>query len=194
MTCRCDVADPAAVTSAVGYVMERFGRIDALIYCAGTNITRRSWEQLSIDDYHLVLATNLDDAVHCIHAVLPAMRRQGAGTIVVINSEAGRAATAKSGTACGASKVGFAGVVQSVNAEERARGIRARSIFPGDVDTLLLRIRPNPPSAEARAKMLQPDDVAACVWLALASRRRRGTRRPSALTPVSLVRSLSCNR
>ncbi len=162
----CDVADAPAVAQVAAAVLEKFGRIDALIHCAGTNIARRSWEQLSVADYRSVLAANLDGAFHCVHAVLPAMRQQG-GTIVVINSEAGRVASAKSGVAYVASKFALTGLVQSLNAEERARGIRACSIFPGDVNTPLLDRRPQPPPPEARVKMLQPEDVAAAVWLAI---------------------------
>ena len=50
-----------------------------------------------------------------------------------------------------------------VHAEERARGIRACAILPGDIDTPLLDKRPAPPDAAARAKMMKPEDVAACV-------------------------------
>jgi len=162
-----DVADAAAVAGVVATTLEKYGRIDALIHCAGTNIAQRSWETLSAADYHHVIGANLDGAFHCAQAVLPAMRQQGAGTIVVINSEAGRTANTKAGAAYVASKFGLAGLVQSLNAEERGRGIRACSIFPGDVNTPLLDRRPVPPPAEARVKMLQPEDVAAAVWLAV---------------------------
>ncbi len=163
----CDVADAAAVAQMTAAVRAKSGRIDALIQCAGTNIAKRSWEQVSPADYRHVLAANLDGAFHCVHAVLPAMRAQGAGTVVVINSEAGRQANAKAGTAYVASKFGLAGLVQSLNAEERAHGIRACSIFPGDINTPLLDRRPQPPPPEARVRMLQPEDVAEAVWLAV---------------------------
>ena len=85
----------------------------------------------------------------------------------MINSEAGKIANAKAGAAYVASKFGLTGLVQSLNAEERVRGIRACSIFPGDVNTPLLDRRPQPPPPEARAKMLQPEDVAEAIWLAV---------------------------
>jgi NADP-dependent 3-hydroxy acid dehydrogenase YdfG len=65
------------------------------------------------------------------------------------------------------SKFGMAGLTQSINAEERGSGIRACSIFPGDIDTPLLDRRPNPPTAEARARMLTADDVAECALLVI---------------------------
>jgi NADP-dependent 3-hydroxy acid dehydrogenase YdfG len=163
----CDVADAATVKQVAAKVLAEFGRVDALVHCAGTNIARRSWEQLSAEDYRGLLAANLDGVFNCVQALLPAMRKQGAGTVVVINSEAGRVANAKAGAAYVVSKFGLAGLVQSLNAEERANGIRACSIFPGDVNTPLLDKRPVPPPPEARVKMLQPEDVAAAVWLAV---------------------------
>jgi len=163
----CDIANPAAVDGMAAAVLACFGRIDALINAAGTNIPRRSWNDLSREDYRNVLAANLDGAVYCVQAFLPTFRTQRGGTVVNINSEAGLQASAKSGVAYVASKFALTGLTQSLNAEERANGIRACSIFPGDVDTPLLDRRPQPPPPDARAVMLQPDDVAACVWLAV---------------------------
>ena len=65
------------------------------------------------------------------------------------------------------SKFGLAGLTQSINAEERAHGVRACAIFPGDIDTPLLDKRPQPPDAAARAKMMQPEDIAECALLCI---------------------------
>ena len=58
-------------------------------------------------------------------------------------------------------------ITQAINAEERGRGVRACGIFPGDIDTPILEKRPAPPDAAARAKMMQPEDIAECVLLAI---------------------------
>ncbi|HYC72189.1 MAG TPA: SDR family oxidoreductase [Opitutaceae bacterium] len=163
----CDISDPAAPAAAAEAALRHFGRLDALVNAAGVNTPRRALDVLSLEDYHRLLGTNLHGAYHCVQAVLPAMRRQGAGTIVNINSEAGLRASAKSGAAYVIGKFGLTGLTQTINVEERARGIRACSIFPGDVDTPLLDQRPAPPPPDARRRMMQPEDVAACVWLAL---------------------------
>ena len=84
-----------------------------------------------------------------------------------VGSEAGRRASVKSGAAYTVSKFGLAGLTQSINAEERENGIRACCLFLGDVATPLLDRRPSPPSHGARIKMLQPEDVVACVRLVL---------------------------
>ena len=163
----CDIADPAAVERMVAAALDRLGGIQALVNSAGTNVPRRSLEVLSVEDYQAMIGANLNGTFYCVRAVLPQMRKQGSGTIVNVVSDAGLLANAKAGPAYVASKFGVTGLTQSINAEERERGIRACAIFPGDIDTPLLEKRPAPPPPEARAKMLQPEDVAACVLLAI---------------------------
>jgi hypothetical protein len=83
------------------------------------------------------------------------------------SSIAGLKASGLSGVSYVMSKFGAAGLVQSINAEENKHGVRATSVFPGDINTPLLDKRPNPPAKELRVNMLQPDDVTDCVMLAV---------------------------
>jgi NADP-dependent 3-hydroxy acid dehydrogenase YdfG len=162
-----DVADPTAAGPVVQELVSRFGGVHALVNSAGTNLPRRGMDVLSVEDFHALVDVNLHGTFHFVHAVLPVMRKQGNGTIVNVVSDAGLIANAKAGAAYVASKFGVTGLTQSVNAEERHNGVRATAVFPGDIDTPLLEKRPQPPTAEARAKMLQPEDVADCVILAI---------------------------
>jgi NAD(P)-dependent dehydrogenase (short-subunit alcohol dehydrogenase family) len=161
----CDIRDAAAVARMAERVAAEVGEISLLVNAAGTNAPRRSLAELSLFDYQDLMGTNLHGALYCVQAFLPGMRRRGAGTIINVVSDAGKAASPKAGPAYVMSKFGLAGLTQSINAEERANGIRACAIFPGDIDTPLLDKRPQPPGAEARARMLRPEDVAECVWL-----------------------------
>lgn len=163
----CDVGRADDVERMAGAVLDRFGHVDVLVNSAGTNIRQRAFREVSVEDWHQVMATNLHGAFYCVRAFLPGMRARGMGTIVNINSDAGKLARDLAGVAYVSSKFGLAGLTQSLNAEERAHGIRACSIFPRDINTPLLDKRPHPPSAEARARMVQPEDIAACVWLAV---------------------------
>jgi NAD(P)-dependent dehydrogenase (short-subunit alcohol dehydrogenase family) len=165
--CTCDIGNPSAVKKMAATVLKSFKTIDVLVNAAGTNAPRRSLRELSPKDYRRMLATNLDGAYYCVQAFLPAMREQKSGTIVNIISDAAKQASAKAGPAYVMSKFGLAGLTQSINAEERENGIRACAIFPGDIDTPLLDLRPNPPSAEARQKMLRAEDIAGCALLAI---------------------------
>lgn len=164
---RCDIGDRAAVAKLAKSLLKRFGTVQVLVNAAGTNAPRRSLRELSNEDYQRMLDTNLNGAYYCAQAFLPSMREQQSGTIINIVSDAAKQASAKAGPAYVMSKFGLAGLTQSINAEERANGIRACAIFPGDINTPLLDLRPNPPAVEARQKMLQAQDVARCALLAI---------------------------
>jgi NAD(P)-dependent dehydrogenase (short-subunit alcohol dehydrogenase family) len=148
-------------------VLAEFEQVEVLINSAGTNAPRRSLEVLSLEDYHSMMNTNLNGAYYCAQAFLPQMRARRSGTIVNVVSDAGKQASPKAGPAYVMSKFGLAGLTQSINAEERAHGVRACAVFPGDIDTPLLERRPAPPDSEARAKMLRGEDVAECILLAI---------------------------
>jgi NAD(P)-dependent dehydrogenase (short-subunit alcohol dehydrogenase family) len=160
-----DIRDAAAVARMAERVATELGDIELLVNAAGTNAPRRALEVLSLLDYQDMMDTNLNGAYFCVQAFLASMRKRGSGTIVNIVSDAGKAASPKAGPAYAMSKFGLAGLTQSINAEERGRGVRACAIFPGDIDTPLLEKRPQPPAPEARARMLRPEDVAECVLL-----------------------------
>jgi NADP-dependent 3-hydroxy acid dehydrogenase YdfG len=146
-------------------VLAKFPTVDCLVNSAGTNIPKRKLEVLSAEDYHKVIDANLHGSFYTVQAFLPAMRKQKEGTIVNIVSDAGKQANPKAGAAYICSKFAQNGLTQAINLEEWEHGIRACSIFPGDINTPLLDRRPVPPPPEARTRMLQPADVAACVWL-----------------------------
>jgi len=163
----CDVGDASAVSEMGKRVLAEFGAVEVLVNSAGTNAPKRSLELLSLEDYHAMMAANLNGAYYCVQAFLPQMRARGSGTIINIVSDAGKAASPKAGPAYVMSKFGLAGLTQSINAEERAKGVRACAIFPGDIDTPLLEKRPQPPEVAARARMLRAEDVAQCAWFCI---------------------------
>jgi NAD(P)-dependent dehydrogenase (short-subunit alcohol dehydrogenase family) len=148
-------------------VLEKLGPVDVLVNAAGTNVPERSLEVLSLEDYRTMMDANLNGAYYCVQAFLPDMRARRDGTIVNVVSDAAKQASPKAGPAYSMSKFGLVGLTQSINAEERGRGIRACAILPGDIDTPLLDKRPAPPPADARARMLRPEDVADCALLAI---------------------------
>lgn len=158
-----DIGDAAAVESLGARILKQFGSVDVLVNAAGTNAPQRALEVLSLADYHLMLNTNLHGAYYCVQAFLPGMRARGSGTVVNVISDAGKQASPKAGPGYVMSKFGLAGLTQAINAEERSRGVRAIGIFPGDIDTPLLDKRPVVPDAQARARMMRPEDVAECV-------------------------------
>jgi NAD(P)-dependent dehydrogenase (short-subunit alcohol dehydrogenase family) len=167
LTWPCDVGDPVAVDQMGKGVLAAFEEVEVLVNAAGTNAPERALAVLSPKDYQAMIDTNLNGAYYCVQAFLPHMRQRRSGTIINIVSDAGKAASPKAGPAYVMSKFGLAGLNQSINAEERANGVRACAIFPGDIDTPLLERRPQPPDATARSRMLRPEDVAECALLCI---------------------------
>jgi NAD(P)-dependent dehydrogenase (short-subunit alcohol dehydrogenase family) len=163
LVCPCDIGDEAAVATMGKRVLAELGEVEVLVNAAGTNAPKRALEVLSSEDYHGMMNANLNGAYYCVQAFLPGMRKRKSGTIVNVISEAGKAASPKAGPAYVMSKFGMAGLTQSINAEERGNGVRAIGLFPGDIDTPLLKKRPVVPDADALAKMMRPEDVAECI-------------------------------
>jgi len=164
-----DVGSMSSVDAAVKAVLDVYGRIDILVNNAGTNRPRRlladatapTWDQA--DDWDKVIQTNLTGVFLCIRAVLPTMRQQKRGTIVNVASVAALMAGRKSGAAYSASKRGVVALTQMVNVEEWENNIRATAIYPGDVDTPIMDLRPRPPGAKIRAQMMLPEDIAEAI-------------------------------
>lgn len=163
----CDVADYSAVKQVVQSVIDAWGGVDVLVNSAGFNIPQRSFKVLDHADFDRVVDVNLNGTHYFVSEVLPYMRHQSSGTIINIVSDAGITAYPKSGPAYVASKFGQRGLTMSINVEERVNGIRACCICPGDIATKFLDQRPEPPEAQARQRMLSPEDVAACAIFAI---------------------------
>ena len=158
-----DVADLGQVEVLVQEVTRRLGRIDILVNNAGLNIKERAFRELTPENWHLLLGANLHGAYYCMRAVLPRMRERRDGLIININSISGKRSNPLGGLAYNAAKFGLRGLAMGLAAEEKDNGIRVCNIYPGEVNTPILEVRPTPVGEERRRNMLQPEDVAAAV-------------------------------
>ena len=156
----CDVADRGSVEKLFAWANQQLGRIDILVNAAGVNLKHRMMANMPPPDWDRVMAINASGVYHCMHAVLPQMRERRDGVIINISSISGKRAAALGGVAYNASKFAVAALGISVANEEIPHNIRITTIYPGEVDTPILEHRPQPVSAERRAKMLLPEDVA----------------------------------
>ncbi len=153
-----DVTKPRDVQAAADRIASKTGRIDILVNNAGLNIKHRSWEQMTTDGVAQVVDGNLSGAFYCAIAVLPIMRRQRDGLLIHTSSWAGRFVSLLSGAAYTAAKHGIVAMSHSLNMEECVNGIRSTVFCPAEVATPILDGRPNPPSADERARMIQSAD------------------------------------
>ena len=139
--------------------------VDLLVNSAGAFSRAKSVRWIDQDAWNDVVTLNLTAPFLLTKACLPAMLETGRGTIITISSVAARTPSALGGVAYGAAKSGVANLMRGVSAELRDQGIRACTIFPGEVDSPMHLHRPKPPDSEARATMMQPEDVARVVAL-----------------------------
>ena len=163
-----DVRDADATELATRKVVERYERIDALVLAAGLNTPKRMWSNQLTSEFDEVIATNLTAPAHVIQAALPALRSAG-GVIVIVSSFSAWSYSPMAGVAYSASKSALSALSRTINSQEAVAGVRACHLCPGDVDTEFLALRPEVPNASARAKMLDPFDVARVIQFVLES-------------------------
>ena len=159
----CDVANRADVAALVQWFEAQLGPVGILVNSAGINVVRRAVAELDPADWDRMMATNTSGPFYTIHAVLPGMHRRGSGLIVNICSISGKRALKLGGAGYCASKFAVSALGASVNLEEREKGIRVTTIYPGEVNTPILEQRPVPVPPERKAEMLQPEDIGALV-------------------------------
>lgn len=149
-----DVRDADAVSCFVAEVAATAGGIDCLVNNAGLG-RFGSIDQLSREDWDLVLRTNLDGCFNTLRAVAPLMIEQRSGWIFNVASLASKHPFA-GGAAYNASKYGLLGLSEAAMLDLRPHGVRVTTILPGSVDTDF-RL----PGRKATTDwMLRPEDVA----------------------------------
>lgn len=152
-----DLTDAKAVDGVVSRIVQKFSRLDILVNNAGLNIPARNWKSISADGIDTLVHGNLSSAFYCARAVLPQMRSQGGGQLIHTASMAGRNISAVAGPGYIAAKHAVVAMSHSINMEECMNNIRSTALLPGEVNTPILKNRPNPLSDQDLARMLQPD-------------------------------------
>jgi len=130
---RCDVTDSKQVAAAVDAATSAFGRIDVLVNNAGQGL-HAPLEQIDPEDFRAVLDLNLVAPLVTMQAVVPVMRKQGAGSIVNVSS--GITFSALPGSAAySASKAGLNKLSAVARAELADAGIAVSTMYPFITDT-----------------------------------------------------------
>jgi NAD(P)-dependent dehydrogenase (short-subunit alcohol dehydrogenase family) len=127
-----DVTDPEQCRAAAHRVEDEFGGIDVLCNNAGIGAVG-DVTVATLEEWQNVFAVNVFGMAHLSAAVLPAMRRAGAGAIVNTCSVAADVGLVERAV-YGASKGAVAGLTRSMAADEAEHGIRVNCVSPGTVD------------------------------------------------------------
>ena len=132
LSIQADVSQSKEVTRAVSTVLDSFGSLEVLICNAGI-AQQKLFTDLTDEDWHHMMAVDLDGAFYSCRAVLPAMIRQKYGRILLVSSMWGQ-----TGGSCevhySAAKAGLIGLGKALAKEEGPSGITVNCIAPGVIE------------------------------------------------------------
>ena len=129
-----DVNNDASVDNAFDTILKENERIDVLVNNAGFDMFG-SLEELTIDEIRGQFETNFFGVVRATKAVIPTMRKQGSGVIIIVSSIGGRVGLVPFNTPYHASKFALEGFTESLRHELAEFGVKAILIEPGGVKT-----------------------------------------------------------
>lgn len=158
-----ELSSAEAARSLADAVVTRFGRIDVLVHVVGGFAGGRPVADTDDATLEQMLDRNLRPVFHVVRAVIPHMRRQMAGSIVVVGGRAAVQPQPMVG-AYSASKAAMLSLMQTLAMENAEAGINVNVVLPGTMDTPANRA--GDPNAD-HTKWVPPAKVAAAIlWLA----------------------------
>lgn len=169
-----DVGNESEWQAIVDLAIKRFGRVDGLVNNAGVTITGFVTE-IDAETVMAGIRTNQLGQLLGMKYVVPAMRRNGGGSIVNIGSEAG-VRGAPQAIAYSGSKAAVAGMTRTASAELAKDGIRVNLIMPGPIDTPMIENAVGKGKAQEMGKIVplgrvgEPIDVANAVLFLLSDK------------------------
>ena len=129
----CDVSDLQQVKHAIEIIQKETSMIDYLFCNAGVHLFA-TIEESSLDAINRVIGSNLFGTIYCLQQILPYMKKQNFGAIVLMASD--QALIAKEQCAIyGASKAAIAQLAKSTALDYAAYNVRVNCVCPGTIDT-----------------------------------------------------------
>jgi NAD(P)-dependent dehydrogenase (short-subunit alcohol dehydrogenase family) len=163
-----DEADAAAIAERA----VRLGGPDVLVNVVGGSRPGKTVVDLTLSEWHELLALNLTSTFLMCRAVLPHMEQAGAGAIVNVSSGAGLRAMRANPAYC-AAKAGVVALTRALAIDHGPAGVRVNCVAPGPVRTPLMRRNRTPDEISAIGRLSltgrigEPAEIAAAIlWLA----------------------------
>ena len=147
-----DIGDSLFCNQVAKTTIERYGKIDVLVNCAGT-IFRANAENTSDEDWHRVMSTNVNGLFFMSRSVIKPMVKNKNGVIINFGSIWGSVGSAGVVAYC-ASKGAVHQITRAMALDHAQDGIRINSVCPGEVNTPMLSTgRESPPTKEDLQKL-----------------------------------------
>jgi NAD(P)-dependent dehydrogenase (short-subunit alcohol dehydrogenase family) len=125
-----DVADLAQLQAMVDHTLSQFGRIDILVCNAARLPQMEPFGEVTTEEFMLTYETNVEKTLRLVQMVAPGMAEQGGGSIVLISSRAGIAATPQH-LAYSCSKAAMTHLARNLAAHYAPEGVRVNCLAPG---------------------------------------------------------------
>ena len=180
---QADMTASADISRMVEATLERFGRVDVLLANAGVYI-KGQFAEGDIEGLTRMFRLNVDGALRCAHAVIPSMKAQGGGDIIVTSSIAGTTDIVGE-PVYSASKNAVQTFVHTVRRQLAGDGIRVMSLAPGPVANPMQNLYDSDEiqrAVEERQSHLSSEDCAAAILFML-TRPRHVTIRDLVMLP-----------
>ena len=165
-----DLIDPVAASALPDAVVARFGRLDAAFNNAGAG-AYAPMEQLTVDDFDRVMATNVRAVWLLVKNEVAAMRAGGRGGAIVNTSSIAATGGTAGLSIYAASKGALDAMIRAIAVEVGVHGIRINNVSPGVIRTPMTEPLPEEVlssfAAHAALKRVgEPEDVGdVAVWL-----------------------------
>ena len=125
-----DITDQASCDAAAATALETYGRIDVLVNNAFSDGDHRSFTSADLDNWRRTMEVNFFGTLQLTQAVVPAMKEQADGRIIMINSMSAVKIDPRFG-AYASSKAALAAATKTLATELGQFGIRVNAVHPG---------------------------------------------------------------
>jgi 3-oxoacyl-[acyl-carrier protein] reductase len=165
MVIRADITRPEDVQAMVDTTVKAWGTVDCLIHNAAVRL-QSPLTEISYEQWRSILAIILDGAFLCTKAVVPYMKKQGSGAIVLLGGLTAHCG-AEERAHVTAGKAGLVGFAKGLAHELGPNGITINVVAPGLIDTTRGTASAVPRHHEHLAPVInrvgRPDDIAAMI-------------------------------